>query len=729
MFGLSIIDVVVIIGYFIVTLGIGFWTMRRIKNQEDYFLGGRSFGKIIQTFAAFGQATSVDSAVGMTTTTFTNGAAAIWGNVCTVFTVPIYWMTCPWYRRLRLLSMGDFFRERYQSKYMAIVYAIVASVGMMCIISMGFNAMGKTTVAMTPKPISQMTSAEKQEYYMAKELNKLEAADFTTLSDAQKSRLKELQLLKPQDVHSCISEKTMIYVVCIIVLIYSVVGGLHAAFLTDLMQGVFIIILSVILLPFGWAKLNAIYGGAGILNAFQILHQRIPESFFEIFGSPSTMDFTWYYVLALTIMSTINVAAQPNQIVAIGSAKDEYTARLGFTSGIYLKRLLTVFWGLFGLFSVLLYTGTVRNPDLVWGYATLDLLGPMKIGLVGLMIACLMAALMSTASCLMITASGLLTHNVYRELLPNFSERHYVIVGRIIGGIVVIGGAIVATQFSTIFAQMKFLLEFYSIFAASFWLGILWRPATRAAAWASIGISLVCFFILPLVVPSVCPSLHTNRYLAKMTHARVVSRGYVAHSMDVEERNTLITKWDALDKIGKAKGKRPEPIHIGDHFSKNYELSAREIFWTQGLKRNDAGVLEGHGMLNLDLLLLQKIGFDLSKNPYAVNETLRVVFRTLIPILVIFIISSFTRQDNKDAINRFYAKMKTPALPDREADERELALSYAEPHRFDHTKLFPKSNWEFHRWNKEDFIGFMLAVVVGFAIMGLFFLLMSIGAR
>ncbi|MEN6358042.1 MAG: sodium:solute symporter family protein [Armatimonadota bacterium] len=729
MFGLSIIDIAVIIGYFAVTLGIGFWTMRRIKNQEDYFLGGRSFGKIIQTFAAFGQATSVDSAVGMTTTTFTNGAAAVWSSVCTVFTVPIYWMTCPWYRRLRLLSMGDFFRERYGSKYMAIVYALVASVGMMCIISIGFNAMGKTTVAMTPKTVSQMTSAERHEYHMAKELNKLEAADFDTLSDTQKSRLKELQILKPQDVHSHISESAIIYIVCFIVLVYSVVGGLHAAFLTDLMQGVFIIILSVILLPFGWTKLNATYGGAGVLNAFQLLHHRIPESFFEIFGSPSTMDFTWYYVLALTIMTTINVAAQPNQLVAIGSAKDEYTARLGFTSGIYLKRLLTIFWGLFGLFAVLLYTGTVRNPDMVWGYATLDLLGPMKMGLVGLMIACLMAALMSTASCLMITASGLLTHNVYRELLPNLPERHYVIVGRVIGGVVVIGGAIIATQFATIFAQMKFLMEFYSIFAASFWLGMLWRPATRAGAWASICIALVCFFVLPLAVPAVCPSLHTNHYLAKMTHARVVSRGYMAHPMDIEERNTLIAKWDTLNKIGKAKGERPKPIHVGEHFTKKYELPAKEIFWTQGLKPNAAGVLEGHGMLNLDLLLLQKLGFDLSKNPYAVNETLRVVFRTLIPIFAIFIVSMFTRHDNKEAINRFYAKMKTPALPDREADERELALSYAEPHRFDHTKLFPKSNWEFHKWDKVDAGGFLLALVVGAAIVGVFFLLMSIGVR
>ena len=62
MFGLALIDILVIVAYFLVVIGIGFWSMRRIKNQEDYFLAGRRFGKLIQTFAAFGQATSSDSA-------------------------------------------------------------------------------------------------------------------------------------------------------------------------------------------------------------------------------------------------------------------------------------------------------------------------------------------------------------------------------------------------------------------------------------------------------------------------------------------------------------------------------------------------------------------------------------------------------------------------------------------------------------------------------------------
>jgi SSS family solute:Na+ symporter len=111
MFGLAIADVVVIAVYFIAVIVIGFWSMRRIKNQEDYFLGGRNFGKFIQTFAAFGQSTTADNCVGVTTTTFTNGAAGIWSSLLYLPATPLYWMVAPWMRRLRLMTLGDFFKE------------------------------------------------------------------------------------------------------------------------------------------------------------------------------------------------------------------------------------------------------------------------------------------------------------------------------------------------------------------------------------------------------------------------------------------------------------------------------------------------------------------------------------------------------------------------------------------------------------------------------------------
>jgi SSS family solute:Na+ symporter len=728
MFGLALIDILVIVAYFTVVISIGFWSMRRIKNQEDYFLAGRRFGKLIQTFAAFGQATSSDSAVSVTTTTVTNGAAGIWGALNILFATPVYWMTSPWYRRLRLLTMGDFFEDRYCSKKMAGLYALIQAVGFMVLLSVGFSAMSKTVMALTPKSVEQLSAVELAEYNLAQELDKLESADFSSLSVAEQERLTQLRLQKPRKIFSHINQNTLMFIVCTIVLIYAVAGGLEAAFLSDMIQGIFIILLSLILLPFAFARINTIYGSKGVVGAFQTLHERLPESFFEIFGSPTTIDFTWYYILTIMFMVTINVAVGANQLSSTGSAKDEYTARFGFTTGLYLKRICTVLWGLFALTAAVLFTETVSDSDMMWGYATLDLLGPLKLGLIGLMIACLMAALMSTADCLMITSSALLTHNLYRVVVPNRQEKHYVAVGRIMGAGVVIGGAWIAIQFESILSQLKLTWEIGVIFAASFWMGILWRKSNSKAAWVSILVTLLAFFLLPLLVPMVFPGLRTNEYLTKLTSPGPLTRTYTAHEIDVETRNEEITKWDELNAAGQAMGLRPVAIEVGEKFTKTYQLPPRSIFWTQGVRQNADRQLEGHGQLNLMLVMIDRMGWDLSRNPHALNETIRALLRVVTPFVILILLGYIAKPDDKQALDRFYARMKTPVLVDRKADQKELELSYTNPDRFDHLKMFPRTGWEFCKWDKTDIVGFSIAMLVAFGIIGLLMLVVSIGA-
>ncbi len=729
MFGLTVIDIVVIVAYFAVCLGIGFWSMRRIKGQEDYFLAGRRFGKLIQTFAAFGQATSSDAPVTVSTTTLTNGAAGIWSALNILFATPVYWMTSPWYRRMRLLTLGDFFEDRYHSKWMAGAYAIIQTFSLMVLLSVGYKAMSTTVMALSPKDVSELTAAERVEYSEAEELDRLKAADYNTLNDADRERLRQLHLENPRRVFSHLDATTLMVVVCVIVLISSVAGGLEAAFLTDLLQGSLIIILSLILLPFMFARINSDYGSAGVMGAFRIMHERLPESFFNIFGSPHAIDFTWYYIGAIMLMVTINVAVGANQLASMGSAKDEYSARFGFTSGLYLKRVCTVLWGLFALAGAVLYAGKVSDPDMMWGYATRDLVGGLGIGLVGLMIASMMAALMSTVSCIMITNAALLTRNVYRVWFPAKSEKHYVTIGRLSGAAVAIGGAWIALESDRLLTLLKLNWEFGVIFAASFWMGILWRKSNRKGAWVSILVTLIAFFILPILIPLLSPGLRTDAYMTKTTQPRTLERTYTAHQIDVETRNAEIAKWDQLKAVGQAQGTRPETIEVGKKFSKSYKLPPKGIFWTQGVKRDPTtGQTTGFGQLSPELVLLDKLGWDLSQNPYALNETIRVLIRVLTPFVILILFGYLARSDDPAKLDRFYVKMKTPARGDREVDERELTLSYANPNRFDHLKMFPRTGWEFCKWDRTDIVGFIFALLIAFAIIGLLFLVVTIGA-
>ncbi len=726
MFGLQWIDIAVILVYFGIVIAIGVWASRRIQNQEDYFLAGRQFGKFIQTFAAFGQGTSADSAVGVTTTTFSNGIAGVWSSLLYLFATPLYWMVMPWMRRLRLITLGDFFEERYGSKMMAGIYAVIGSIGMMTIISVGFSAMTKTVVALTPKSVEQYTIEEAAEYEQALTLDKLEAHNYDILTPQEKQQIEELRLHKPRKMFFHLNPDVLVWVVCIIVLVYAVAGGLEAAFLTDTLQGIFIIILTVMLFPFAFNKINTVFGGSGIMDAMQTMHAQLPESYMEIFGSPVAQDFTWYYIAALTMMVTVNVVIQPNSLIATGSAKGEYECRFGFVVGSYMKRFCTVLWGFFALLAVVLYHDKIQNPDLVWGYATLDLLGPLNMGLVGLMIACLMAALMSTADCLMITGSSLITHNIYRPLFPNHPEKHYVLVGRIAGACVVIGGALIATQFDTILQLLKLWWELNVMVAAAFWLGMKWRRATRPAAWCSIILTMILFFLLPILVPMTMPSLRTADSMLKTTQASEVVRQYTAGQMEVQQRAQEIEQWKK-NKTADSKVPMPQPLAAGQSYEKAYVLPSKPIFWTLGIKVDEKEKKYGSGMLSLELVLLDKLGFELQKNPYALNETIRILIRTLTPFIILIVISFLTCRDDKTMLDRFYVKMKTQVDVDPDGDVRQMELSYADPSRFDDRKLFPKSDWEFDKWDRTDTVGFAVSTVVAVLVVLFLIGILAIG--
>ena len=706
MYGLAVVDIVAILLYFIVVLGMGYYSSLRIKNQEDYFLGGRRFGKLIQTFAAFGQATSVENAVGMTVIVFRNGLAGVLQSVSGIFYMPLYWITSIWYRRLRTITLGDFFEERYNSKGIAAFYALVSAIFFMMIIGLGFMAMTKTVMAITEKPVSELTVSELSEREKALELDKLENTDARLLSNNDKENLQELRLMEPQKDFSYINEKYLMWLVAIIVVLYAGFGGLEAAFLNDTLQGILILLLSVLLVPFAYSRIELLFNVEGINGVIEVARSKLPESAFELWGSPQLTDFTWYYLVVLTITIFINISTQANQLTACGSAKDDYTARFGFTSGILLKRVASLLWGITAILLIVLYSDLISNPDYLWGRATRDLLGPLNLGLVGLMIACLMAALMSTATALMITASSLLTHNMVRPLFPGKSEKTYLNVGKINGMLIMLGAVLSAMWFDNIYQMLKILWEFNIIVAAGFWLGMKWRKANRKAVWTSAISTAFLFFILQLVIP-LFPGVKTNEYLAKTIDSKEILSEYKARKIDVDNRLKEIQLWEKLNEKGIVNTKKPSPLKEGDVFTKKFFTEKRSIFWSKGIKYDDDGVVYGSGLLSLELLAVDAMGFDLSKNDQALNETIRLLIRSIWPFLILMLVSIFTKAEPKERLDRFYVKMKTPSVADRDEDDRQMKLSYENPHRFDYKKMFPKSSWEFEKFEKVDIKGLL----------------------
>lgn len=718
MFGLEILDLVVIGLYFVLVIIIGVRASLKIKNQEDYLLGGRKFGKLIQTFASFGQATSADGPVGVATTTFHNGAAGIWSSLIMVFSTPLYWITSPWQRRMRILTMGDFYEERYGSRNMAATYALVASIGMMGLVSLGYSAMSKTIIAITPKTVTEFTQEEKKEYTIAMELSELEKKDAQLLTKEEAKKLNDLRILNPSSLFSHVDEGMLIWIVCLVSLLYAVMGGLEAAFYTDMLQGTFIILLSIVLIPFSWSRITDLYG-TGNESALEILHQKLPQSFFEIFGSPTILDFTWYFIIAAALVAGLTVVTQPNQLVTNGAAKDEQSARFGFVTGVFIKRFCTILWGLLGLSAILLYTGKIQNSDLVWGYATRDLLGPAGFGLVGFMVASLMAALMSTATTLMLTVSGLILHNVYRPLFENKSEIHYVWMGRLFGTLFLFGSAIVATQFTDIFEILKFIWEFFVIFVAAFWLGLKWRRANNKGAWASILVTFGLFYLFPVLISNMSSDIKTSDWMLLKTEPEPVTRTYTARDIDVLERNEEIKKIQLRNVSGEANIVVPEKLEVGEEFTKEFIQPSKTIFWSKQPKLNEDGVLEARGYFFPELILLKSIGFELNKYPHALNETVRLMIRLLFPFIVLILVSLITKSDEETVGGKFFLKMRTRVRGfGPEADKNDLEEAYKNPEKTKEMLLFPNTSLEIYKWNKQDTGGFLVSVFIVFIVIG-----------
>ena len=66
--------------------------------------------------------------------------------------------------------------------------------------------------------------------------------------------------------------------------------------------------------------------------------------------------------------------------------------------------------------------------------------------------------------------------------------------------------------------------------------------------------------------------------------------------------------------------------------------------------------------------------------------------------------------------------MKTPVAATPELDAAEVAETRRNPGRFDHRKIFPRSQWEFTRWDRTDAAGFFTCCGISGAIIVLFWL-------
>jgi solute:Na+ symporter, SSS family len=87
-----------------------------------------------------------------------------------------------------------------------------------------------------------------------------------------------------------------------------------------------------------------------------------------------------------------------------------------------------------------------------------------------------------------------------------------------------------------------------------------------------------------------------------------------------------------------------------------------------------------------------------------------------------------TQPTDPQRVARFYARLKTPVGPDLDADAKAVEESNAHPTRFDHTKLFPNSNWELTKWDRVDTLGFLACCGLVGVVLAFFKFVLTLGS-
>jgi SSS family solute:Na+ symporter len=677
--GLHLVDLGMIVIYLAVMIWMGKRAAGESKSLDDFFLAGRRLGKAYQFFLNFGCSTHADQAVAVSREVYRQGIGGMWIQSLVLFLTPFYWFTTLLFRRVRLTTIGDFFAERFQSRFLAASYAIFTLV-MSALIGggIGYLVAGKTMVAMTPKPIEMCTPAERASVLEFNEFHQLETRLPSGLTPDQQARYDVLsEKNKKGELRSFVSyvSEVWFYVIYVIVVgTYTMMGGFKAAALTDAIQGILIVIFSVLLVPVG---LSGLGGFAG-------LHAKVPAHMFQLFGSATLSEYAWYTVLGMVLANLVSIIAVVSGMQTAGSATNEFTARIGMIGGMFLKRILMLFWALAGLLAIGLYAGRLHDPDLIWGVMTRDLLWP---GAIGLMLVGVLAASMSSLGASAVSHSALFIRNLYRPWVPDRSDAHYLFVGRIVIGVTLAGGILVALVADSLLALFQYAISVPAVFGASIWLGFVWRRVTRGAVILQVFICLTIYAVIPTAFPMLT-AISSNPAFLQETAPRTVAVAARA------------TPDDVAAKRATAVGQPIERLQVMPPVGILFERVARID------PANPRSARGGLGRFNAELWVLTWIGVNFSHWSKPQLVAARFFFDALFPFVLLVPLSLVTRPVARPILDGFFARIHTPVQPSLDGERAALALACANPARFEQDKLFPGTQWEILKPARSDFIGF-----------------------
>ncbi len=277
---------------------------------------------------------------------------------------------------------------------------------------------------------------------------------------------------------------TAAIVLIVVTGVYTIFGGLRAVVYTEVLQAIVLILGSITLMAIGLSRVGGISG----------LEAKVPAGFFSMWKPTNHPDFPWTgIVFGAPILGIWYWCTDQHIVQRVLAAKNIKEARTGTIFAGYLKILPVFIFVLPGIVALALFPELRSNADSAYPTLVTRLLPD---GIKGLVLAGMLAALMSSLASAFNACSTLLTWDVYRKMRPAATERQLVQVGRISAGVMVGLGLVWIPFMKYISSQIYIYLQSVQAYiappiAACFLLGLFYRRLNGSGAIASLITGLV----------------------------------------------------------------------------------------------------------------------------------------------------------------------------------------------------------------------------------------------
>ena len=425
---LGAIDYVVLALYFAVIFAIGWYHSRKERTTANYFLASRDVAWWAIGASLFSSNIGSEHFIGLAGSGASTGMAA--GHfewMASLMVLMLGWVFVPFYLRSNVYTMPEFLERRYSSA----CRTYLASISLIAYV-------------------------------------------FTKIAVA---------ILAGAIVLKAVLGWGMVESSLALVIatgIYTVGGGLAAVIYTEVIQTVILVVGALVLMFIG---LDQVGGWSG-------LQAKVPADFFHMMKPASDSSFPWTGIffgapiLGIWYWCTDQVIVQ-----RVLSAKDIGNAKAGTILAGFLKILPVFMLIVPGMTARALYPQEMTaDSNAAFPLLVVRL---MPAGLQGVMVAAMLAALMSSLSAVFNSSSTIFTMDFYKKFKPEASERELVNVGRVATVLMVLLGLAWIPFIGRISSQLWIYLQSVQAYvsppiAAVFLFGLFWKRINAQGAIASL---------------------------------------------------------------------------------------------------------------------------------------------------------------------------------------------------------------------------------------------------